>query len=176
MKTEKLIFVGLLVVMVIALKVYFTFLDHDGIRLFIAPTSWLVSIITNAPGKFLPGLGYLHADLNILIDKSCSGFTFWQLTLVTLGFHFQSRIRRGGDILWYLLTIIIVGYLLTVMVNTARISLSTFLHRKDFGLSLPDVEWLHQAEGAFTYLIALILIHYTTILILKRRPVYEVAA
>lgn len=124
------------------------------LRLLLAPTNYLVELILGSKSMFDPAAGFVHADLRISIDKSCSGFNFWVLCWLMLSVAaVQRRIR------WpVLLALLVVSYALTLLVNTSRILTAIFLR----GVLPPAVQqyaWLHQAEGALLYLFSLVLIY-----------------
>ena len=59
------------------LKLGHSMADHNALQFLLWPTSKLVALMTGASSSYLPEGGYFHAQLNIVINKSCSGFNFW---------------------------------------------------------------------------------------------------
>jgi exosortase K len=110
----------------------------------------MVSVAFGSTSEFKIGEGFVHAGLNIAIDKSCSGFNFW---LLCSGLLLTAGMQVGGQFWsrWWLLSVPMVAYGLTVVVNASRIITAVSLNR-----ALPELgrryTWLHQAEGAMVYL------------------------
>lgn len=63
----------------ILLKFAFTLADNEDLFFLLKPTDILVGLLTGSRSVYLQDSGYFHEQLNILIDKSCSGFNFWAL-------------------------------------------------------------------------------------------------
>lgn len=144
----------------VMLKFAFTQMDADDLVFILQPTDKIISFLTNSKGIFLPGTGYFHQDLNILIEKSCSGFNFFSLSFLIGYFvtvnHFQHKKHK-----WLALALsLLAAWVLTLFVNASRITVAIFL--KKLVIPLPGADkWLHQAEGTFVYLFFLILFYKT---------------
>ncbi|SDJ75513.1 exosortase K [Pedobacter sp. ok626] len=154
-------------------KIAYTQMDANDLFFILLPTDKIISVLTNSPGTFLNDLGFLHQDLNILIEKSCSGFNFLILSFIIGYFislnHFHNR---GGKYLLIPLSLLL-SWILTLFVNTSRIIIAILLNK----LIKPQLQvgpWLHQAEGTFVYLFFLILFYKTqNYLLTKYSPINE---
>jgi len=136
------------------LKTIYTFTETSDLMFLLKPISFLVSWITNAPAKFSE-LGCYHQNLNILIDKSCSGFNFWGICFVMLSFlGIKSLNLRQLQVL-ILAIALIFAYIFTIFVNTSRIVISLVLDH----IFPQNWAWFHEAEGAFVYLFFLICLY-----------------
>src|SRR5688500_15337695 len=67
----------------ILLKFAFNLATHDELLFLLQPTDKLVELMTGSRSEYNTQQGYLHEELNILVDKSCSGFNFWVLSFLT---------------------------------------------------------------------------------------------
>ncbi|WP_139923616.1 exosortase K [Hymenobacter sp. DG01] len=125
----------------------------------LGPTNALVGGALGSGSFFDPAQGFVHSDLQFTIDKSCSGFNFWLvctgLLLAIGGRYAGSGKALGGG---WLLSLPVLGYLLTVLVNASRILSAVALQRLLPGLG-QRYAWAHQAEGVLVYLFFLILIY-----------------
>lgn len=142
----------------VMLKITFTQMDANDLVFILQPTDKIISFLTSSKGIFLTGTGYFHADLNILIEKSCSGFNFFSLSFLIGYFvavnHFHDKKHK-----WLALALsLLAAWMLTLFVNASRIITAIFLNK--LFVSLPGTnKWLHQAEGTFVYLFFLILFY-----------------
>ena len=105
----------------ILLKFGFTLAENNDLTFLIKPTNKLVGLLTGSKSVFISDSGYFNEHLNIIIDKSCSGFNFWILCFLLLTFL---TVKYFGKTLNKILTIpsaLIGAYLLTIFVNTSRI-------------------------------------------------------
>jgi len=113
----------------ILLKFKYRIMETDSLVWLLKPVSLLVEIMSGVKSIYLPGGGYYFEQLNMVINKSCSGFNFWLLCFLMLnclGLKFcQAVFQKMG----VLLTSIIVAYILTVLVNSCRIITSSSGHQ-----------------------------------------------
>lgn len=139
------------------LKLSYTQATTADLLWLLKPTNVLVAVALGSGSEFRVGEGFVHVGLNIVIDKSCSGFNFWLLCSAVL---LLAGLQVGGQNgrRWWLLSLPVVAYGLTVLVNAARIITAVSLQR-----ALPELgrryAWLHEAEGVLVYLFFLILIY-----------------
>lgn len=144
----------------ILLKFGFTVADNNDLSFLLKPTNQLVGLLTDSQSMYLADNGYYHARLNILIDKSCSGFNFWTLSFVIFTYL---TVRYFDTNLHKILTIpfaLIAAYLLTIFANTSRIVASIMVqaHTKNI---LPNHQHiLHETIGIVTNLTLLILAYF----------------
>ena len=125
------------------LKYGYTLSDTADLRFLLQPTDALVGIITNSTSHFIAESGYIHERLNIVIDKSCSGFNFWILCFIMLSFSVGKYLRGAVQQVIVLPALLLVAYLFTIFVNASRILLAVLLLHP----SVPHFDWLHEAAG-----------------------------
>lgn len=139
------------------LKGAYSFAQIEQLHFLLYPTSRLVATFTGTTDYFLSGEGYYNGPLNILINKSCSGFNFWAISFLMA----YSLLKKAGySRLRNLLAIpigLLLTYLFTILVNTTRILFSIFIHAEHSPLIAVNASWSHQAEGTFIYLSYLII-------------------
>lgn len=157
----------------ILLKFGFTLADNDNLIFLLKPTDKLVGILTGSSSVYLAENGYYHDKLNILIDKSCSGFNFWILCFLMFTFltvkYFEKPLYKTLTIP----TALVCAYMLTVFVNTSRIFVSVIVqsHAVNF---LPDSQHLiHETIGIIINLSFLVLTYYLIEKNLINRRHYE---
>lgn len=144
----------------ILLKFGYALADNDNLIFLLKPTDKIVGLLTGSHSIYFSDKGYYHDNLNILIEKSCSGFNFLLLCFCMLTFLFLKYSDR--TFLKYL-TIpfaLIVSYFLTIFVNASRIFVSIIMQQQANNF-LPDRPHLilHELVGVITNLTFLILIY-----------------
>lgn len=139
------------------LKVAYTHMDANDLIFILSPTDKMISFLSNSKSVFLNETGYFHQDLNIIIEKSCSGFNFFILIFIIGYFviinHFQNKKFK------LLFLSILSSWLLTAFVNTSRIIIAIFIQKLTPQIQINT--WFHQAQGTFVYLFFLILFYKT---------------
>lgn len=160
----------LIALLFLLFKYIFTLTGTDDLSFLLKPTNALVSFATGSYSVYLPGSGYYHEKLNVIIDKSCSGYNFWLLCFVMLAFlglkHFYKPIQK----IILIPSTLIISYLLTILVNASRIFVSVVLHNPFNYFSSSDTYLiLHQSVGIITNLVFLIIIYLLAEKILNKK-------
>ncbi|WP_324677968.1 exosortase K [Hymenobacter sp. GOD-10R] len=140
------------------LKAVYVHTTSTDLLILLAPTNYLVEIALGSASVFDAAAGFMHPDLHISIDKSCSGYNFWLLCWLLLSATAVQQRLYPRLLMPMLVLMPFVSYVLTLLVNTSRILTAVFLR----GLLPPAIQqfsWLHQAEGALLYLFFLVLIY-----------------
>ena len=152
------------------LKFCFTLADNNDLTFLLKPTNKLVGLLTDSHSIYLSDSGYFHKHLNIIIDKSCSGFNFWVLSFLLFTYltvkHFDKTLSK-------VLTIsaaLIGTYLLTIFVNTSRIFASIVVQSQTKSILLNQHHMIHEAIGIFTNLTFLILAYVLIEKLLIHKP------
>jgi len=160
-----LVAVGLFVL----LKIGFTFADNENLTFLLKPTDKLVGLLTGSQSVFLTDSGFFHEKMNIVIDKSCSGFNFWILcflVFVYLGLkYFDKHLHK------FLIfpMALFCAYLLTVFANVSRIFASIIVQNQTVNI-FPNQQYLfHEAVGIITYFSFLVLSYYLIEKFLKHK-------
>ncbi len=150
------------------LKVGYTVADNSDISFLLKPIDKIVGVVTNSNSQHLSESGYYHEKLNIIIDKSCSGFNFWALCFMMLTFLVLKFFTKTRSKILVIPSVLAVTFFLTIGVNTSRILFSIFLQNVSTKFTGKTFSWLHQAEGVFVYLSFLILIYLVTEYVFKK--------
>lgn len=149
----------------LSLKFGYKFISTDALLWLLKPVSFIVEIISGAKSVYVPEGGYYFKSLNIIINKSCSGFNFWLLCFLMLNGlalnFYHTFFQKTG----VLLASITIAYFITVLVNTCRIVSSIAIAQFN-SIFLIDEQLIHQATGILTNLTFLIIIYLTTNFIL----------
>ena len=144
----------------ILLKLWFTIAGNNDLMFLLEPTDRFVGLITGSNSVYFSDSGYYHDKLNILIDKSCSGFNFWILGFVVFTYlalkYFDKPLHK-------VLTIpaaLLCAYVLTIFVNASRIYASVIVQTQTINIMPEQQHIVHEAVGIIIYLSFLVLAYY----------------
>ena len=141
----------------ILLKFSFTLADNNDLTFLLKPTDKLVGLLTGSQSVYISNSGYIHEHLNIIIDKSCSGFNFWILCFLLFAYLTVKYFDKSLQKILTLPTSLFVAYVLTIFVNTSRIFTSIVVQNYTKGIFLNQQHIIHEAIGVTTNLTFLIL-------------------
>lgn len=145
----------------ILLKFGFTLTDTEDLAFLLKPTDKLVGLLTGSHAVYNPANGYYHANINVLIDKSCSGFNFWILSFLIFTYL---TIKYVDTTLVKIISfpVTLVGsYLLTIVVNTSRIFTSIVIQNQTKNM-VEQQHFIHEGIGIITNLSFLVLCYVLT--------------
>ncbi len=147
----------LIVVVLISfiMKFWYKWSVNDDLLFILKPIDKMVRVYTNTTSVYKNDSGFYNEKLNIIIDKSCSGFNFWILSFFLFSFLIFKFLQNPFYKITSIPFILICTYIFGVFVNTSRI-ISSISIEKTF-LHLP---YLHQSIGIINNLIFLILTYY----------------
>uniref|UniRef100_UPI00404AD127 exosortase K n=1 Tax=Flavobacterium sp. TaxID=239 RepID=UPI00404AD127 len=141
----------------VLLKFGFTMADNGDLTFLLKPTDKFIGLLTGSHSIYSPEKGFYHENLNIIIDKSCSGFNFWILSFLIFTYsivkHFDKLLQKTMAIPFAL----IGAYLLTIFVNTSRIFVSIVIQNQTKNTFHNQQDIIHEAIGIITNLTFLIL-------------------
>ena len=143
----------------ILLKIGFIFADNNDLVFLLKPTNKLIEFFTNSNSQYFTESGYFHEKLDIIIDKSCSGFNFWILCYMMLTFLALRFLKHKIYKFIAIPSMLVFAYFMTIFVNASRILFSILIDNLGEKFINYKINWLHQAEGTFIYLFFLIVIY-----------------
>ena len=134
-----------------AMKLFYSTSSVNDLRWILAPTTFLVELITRETFWFESHAGYMSADHSFLIADSCSGVNFLIMAFLMLCLL---KLRKGlrTEVSWaFIPAVILAAYLSTIIANTVRITVAMRLHRMSPEMIWINPEQLHRLEGIFIY-------------------------
>jgi len=163
------LYLGILLIFLL-LKWAGTLVSADDLRWLTAPVVFFVELIKGDYAVFVAGEGHYFPASGIIIDKSCSGITFFILCVALLQFLVVKYVCRIRHQVLGLASAFLLAYFLTVTVNTARIVLSLITQRF-------AAQWLqeslagrvHEATGVTVVFTSLVLIYFIVDYLLKNK-------
>jgi exosortase K len=141
----------------ILLKFGFILADNNDLTFLLKPTDKLVGLLTGSHSIYISDSGYFHEHLNIIIDKSCSGFNFWILSFLLFTYLFVKHFDKTLSKILTIPTALFGAFLLTIFVNTSRIFASIVVQTQTKSILLNQQHIVHEAIGIITNLTFLIL-------------------
>lgn len=156
----------------ILLKLGFAVAGSNHLLFLLKPTTKLVDLLTGSTSSLLADSGYYNQKLNIIIDKSCSGFNFLLLSFLIIVYSFVRFLKRDSYKILAIPAALIVAYLLTIFVNSSRIIASIVVHVQTKRIVLDNQNLLHEAVGIITNLTFLVLFYCLLEKILNSKQKY----
>jgi exosortase K len=133
------------------LKLFYSAASANQLRWILAPTTAFVELISGTAFEFESHAGYISPDRRFLIAPSCAGVNFLITAFLMLSVRKLLR-AQTGNIAWvFIPAAFLIAYGVTLVANTARISLALRLQRVPAGIGWLNPEQLHRFEGIFIY-------------------------
>ena len=133
----------------VLLKAFYSTASVNHLRWLLAPTVWLVSIVSGESFTFENYSGYMNPDGSFLIAAPCSGLNFLIAAFLLLS---VLSLWKSGEVRWTSLPqSLLIAYVITLAANTVRIAAALELHRMDPPMIWINPEEMHRLEGIFVY-------------------------
>lgn len=155
----------------VILKFWYTKSSNSDVLFLLKPTNELVNLATSSSSVFESEIGFFNQNLNIIINKSCSGFNFWMMVFLMLSFLLIKFFKENKFRILAIFGALVLSYFFTIFVNVSRILFSIFM--KNFVIN--KYSWIHQTEGTFVYLSFLIVMYLIADYFLKKMKNEEFA-
>lgn len=143
----------------IFLKFLFSSMSSDGLLFLLQPTNYIVEVASNSESQYIYQQGYYNSFLNILINKSCSGYNFLLICYLMIVFLIVPKLKKRVYKSASLPILLFLAYFLTIFANSSRIIMSIMVRDLGTEFSTIKMSWLHQLQGGFVYLFFLISIY-----------------
>jgi exosortase K len=146
----------------VGLKAYYSMASVNQLRWILAPTTWLVELVTGSRFAFESYTGYINNEHTFVIAASCAGVNFVIACFLMLAIRKLCRDPQTGIHWWLIPAAAVTAYLTTIIANTVRIAIA--LQRRAVsgetrGLS---PEQVHRLEGVLVYFGFLLLLFLFT--------------
>lgn len=145
----------------LGLKLYYSTASPEQLRWILAPTTWLVELLSGRSFAFESHAGYMSSDHSFLIAASCAGVNFLITSFVMLALRVMFR-NRLQSLTWRFIPIsALFAYVATIIANTVRICVALELQHHA-GISWLNANQLHRLEGIVVYFGFLLLLFMLT--------------
>ena len=140
----------------VILKFSFSMAGNRHLAFLLKPTDAVIGLLTGSDSVYIANCGYYHAQLNVIIDKSCSGFNFWVLCFLLFTYPAIKHVDKPLSKLIVLPASLGGAYLLTLFANTSRIFVSIVVQAQAGNLLPGRQHIVHEAIGIITNLTFLV--------------------
>ena len=146
-----------------ALKQYYSTASVNELRWILAPTTFLVEMVSGRTFKFESFAGYMSSDHTFLIATSCAGVNFFITAFLLLSLkrlwsnHPKTYDReldreRRRNMPWTFIPFAaLAAYVATLLANTVRISIALWAQPLPMSISWLSKNQLHRLQGIFIY-------------------------
>ncbi len=159
--TKKLPYYLFAIIIFIMLKITYYCSTTQDLVFILKPIDKIIELLTGTKSVYNPANGYYHENLDILIDKSCSGFNFWILSFLIFTYltlkHVDTRLIK---IIYFPISLI-GTYLLTIFVNSSRIFTSIVIQNQTRNM-VEQQHFIHESIGIITNVSFLVLCYVLT--------------
>lgn len=135
----------------LVLKHHYSTASVNELRWILAPTTFLVELVTGSRFDFESYAGYTNSDRTFVIAASCAGVNFLIAAFLMLSLR-KLWICGREKISWSFIPLTaLIAYVTTLVANTVRISTALKFHRNPLELGWLSGNQLHRFEGIFIY-------------------------
>ena len=153
----------------VLLKAGFTFAGNNDLIFLLKPTDKFVGLWMSSQSVYLAECGFFHENMNIVIDKSCSGFNFWVLCFLLFAYLGLKYVDKHLYKILTIPTALLCAYWLTVFANASRIVASIAVRNQTIGIFPDRQPLIHEIVGITTYFSFLVLTYYLIETIFKHK-------
>jgi len=140
-------------------KLFYSTASVNELRWILAPTSFLVELVTGVRFRFESYAGYINEDHSFLIADSCSGVNFLIAAFLMLAMLMLWN-GKQARVAWYTFPIAaFTAYISTIAANTVRIAVALKLHLMNATALWINPEQAHRLQGIFVYFGFLLLLY-----------------
>jgi len=143
----------------IGLKQHYSLAGSDALDWILGPTAGLAEIIGGIPFEHEALTGYISRDARAVIAPACAGVNFMIMAFGMIAFQGVFRLGGSGRRLVWLVAALGGAYLLTILVNAVRITISIYLYGADLYDSHVTPADIHRAAEVLIYFAALATIY-----------------
>lgn len=144
------------VVTAFALKYLHTLSQTHDLLIILWPVKSFLEVLFHTPSVYRDS-GFYFPELNILIDKSCSGAHFFILAFCVFSSTTPHHLFRTKHSALLFAGAFVFAYWLTIAVTASRIVIILSLLQLKSSMPWIATPWFHHAGGAFVYLSTLLL-------------------
>ena len=135
----------------LGLKQYYSTASANELRWILAPTVFIVELLSGRSFQFESYTGYMSSDHTFVIAVPCAGVNFLITAFLMLALR-RLWVGRFEGVSWRFLPIsLAIAYVTTVITNAVRICVALEIQRRSFSVSGLDANQLHRVEGILVY-------------------------
>jgi len=154
---KSIAFILIAVVIGFALKQFYAVSSTSHLLFILLPVNSMIELFFNLKSSYDAETGFYFESLNIVIDKSCAGINFW---IVAFWAAVSIWVKQGPYLKYKVLIFIgllMLTYIFTIFANASRIAIAIIALQLNDKITFFNAPWFHEAQGAFVYLLFLLL-------------------
>jgi len=132
----------------LALKSFYSTAGVNELRWILAPTTFLVELVSGRTFNFEMHAGYMSSDNSFLIASSCAGVNFMIAAFLMLSI---AKLWQGRLAWKFIPAAFVISYATTIVANTVRISTALHLQNSRLDFAGLSANQLHRLEGIVIY-------------------------
>jgi exosortase K len=132
-------------------KLYYSTASVNQLRWILAPTTFVVELMSGSRFEFESYAGYMSSDRKFIIAASCAGVNFLITAFLMLSLRKLWRCRSQGTSWRFIPYAALCAYLATIFANTVRISTALRLRGVHLEVGWLSSNQIHRLEGIFIY-------------------------
>ena len=142
---------AIVVLCALGLKQYYSTATANELRWILAPTTFIVELLSGRSFQFESYTGYMSSDHTFVIAVPCAGVNFLITAFVMLALRRLWQ-ERFESVSWrFLPTSMALAYVTTVVANAVRICVALEIQRRSVEVSWLTANQLHRLEGIVVY-------------------------
>ena len=134
-----------------ALKQYYSTATANELRWILAPTTFIVELLSGRSFQFESYTGYMSSDHSFVIAVPCAGVNFLITAFVMLALRRLWKAQFEGVSWRFLPVSMAIAFVTTVITNAIRICVALEIQRRSIAVSGLDANQLHRVEGILVY-------------------------
>lgn len=137
-------------------KLFYKQATTEDLAWFLQPITYGLKLCLSVNFMQVPD-GFYFEELNVLIDKSCSGFNLFLIYCALGGFCFLLKCKTSQQIITGTFLVVVISYLLTLITNFCRIYTLLCFEKPLAHIFTIQSATMHEALGIINNTIFLIL-------------------
>ncbi len=164
----KVIQLSVVLAIAVSLKAFYSLANVNELRWILAPTTFLVELVTGQIFTFEAYSGYMNGERSFLIAGSCSGVNFLITAFLVPALDTLLR-DRSEKVGWmFIVYAALAAFVTTIVANTLRICIALQMRQADPDLLWLNPDQLHRFEGIVIYFGFLLLLFVASESLRKR--------
>lgn len=132
---------------VVLIKLFYHYCTTGDVLFMLKPVVFLVQSFNGLGFHYSDVTGFVSAQGNIIIDKSCSGINLGVILYAMLSVSFISRFQKTKSRVGMIFVFLAAAYVMTIAANAFRIIISIFLLGFDLSFIPLEGRELHKYVG-----------------------------
>lgn len=150
-----------------AAKDYYRGADHESLGWLLAPTAFLVELISGIAFDNEPGLGWVNGNYEVSIAPSCSGMNYLIILFCMSSLSAVLKLKSTTSLACWIVFSALTSYGFTLFVNSLRIWLAIVLYDADIYSVAVTAESVHRFAGVLIYYFFMVFYYLLVLFILN---------